>query len=350
MRYSVILLALLVYAAPAIAQHPEYQHFDPRPMVTADDYARAEQFLRQNTSPLVFGATVRPNWLENGRFWYQNTFQEGSEFIMVDAGRRTRERAFDHERLAEALSAAADTTYEAFDLPFSTFEFAHEGRMIVFDVGDGHFGCDIRDYVCTAGEGSSQPGDRNAVVSPDGMKAAFIRDFNLWVRDVETGRETQLTTDGIEDFGYATNNAGWTKSDRPVLLWSPDSRKLTTFQHDARGVGEMYLVTTAVGHPELEAWKYPLPEDSVIDALVGLPSPVSRPPSRWGAERRRIAAGVRVHLSRPQARGAPGRRSGDGGGAGRSGGEGRDLLRVGLQHGELALPARVQRGPLVLPA
>ena len=264
MRYSVILLALLVYAAPAVAQHPEYQHFDPRPVVTADDYARAEQFLRQNTSPLVFGATVRPNWLENGRFWYQNTFSEGSEFIMVDAGRRTRERAFDHERLAEALSAAADTMYEAFDLPFSRFEFAHEGRMIVFDVGDGHFGCDIRDYVCTAGEGSSQPGDRNAVVSPDGMKAAFIRDFNLWVRDVETGCETQLTTDGIEDFGYATNNAGWTKSDRPVLLWSPDSRKLTTFQHDARGVGEMYLVTTAVGHPELEAWKYPLPEDSVI--------------------------------------------------------------------------------------
>ena len=49
------------------------------------------------------------------------------------------------------------------------------------------------------------------------------------------------------------------RSDRPVLLWSPDSRKIATFQHDARGVGEMYLVTTNVGHPELDAWKYPLP-------------------------------------------------------------------------------------------
>jgi dipeptidyl aminopeptidase/acylaminoacyl peptidase len=236
-----------------------------RPIVTADDYARAEKFLRQNTSPLVFGATVRPNWLESGRFWYQNTFSGGSEFIMVDPGRRSRERAFDHERLAEALSAVAGETYEPFDLPFSTFEFAHDGRAIVFDVEADHYACDIRDYECTAGEGpSQQPGDRNAIASPDGTKAAFIRDFNLWVRDVESGRETQLTTDGIEDFGYATNNAGWTKSDRPVVLWSPDSRKLTTFQHDGRGVGEMYLVSTNVGHPELQAWLYPLPEDSVI--------------------------------------------------------------------------------------
>jgi dipeptidyl aminopeptidase/acylaminoacyl peptidase len=105
---------------------------------------------------------------------------------------------------------------------------------------------------------------RTSVASPDGKYAAFIRDFNLWVRDTETGDETQLTTDGIEDFGYATNNAGWVKSDRPVLVWSPDSKMIATFQHDGRGVGEMYLVSTNVGHPRLEAWKYPLPEDTVI--------------------------------------------------------------------------------------
>ena len=70
--------------------------------------------------------------------------------------------------------------------------------------------------------------------------------------------------DGIEDFGYATNNAGWIKRDDPVVTWSPDSRKLATFQHDGRGVSMMYLVRTQVGEPELEAWRYPLPGDSVI--------------------------------------------------------------------------------------
>ena len=51
------------------------------------------------------------------------------------------------------------------------------------------------------------------VRSPDGTRAAFVRDYNLWVRDVATGAETQLTTDGIKDFAYATNDAGWTRSD-----------------------------------------------------------------------------------------------------------------------------------------
>ena len=64
-----------------------------------------------------------------------------------------------------------------------------------------------------------------------------------------TGRETPLTKDGVKDFGYATDNAGWTRSDRPILRWSPDSKKIATFQQDQRSVGEMYLVDTTVGHP-----------------------------------------------------------------------------------------------------
>ena len=82
-----------------------------------------------------------------------------------------------------------------------------------------------------------------------------------------TGAETQLTTDGVKDFGYATDNAGWVSSDRPILLWSPDSKKIATFQQDQRGVGEMYLVSTAVGHPKLTAWKYPLPGDAVVTTI-----------------------------------------------------------------------------------
>jgi hypothetical protein len=71
----------------------------------------------------------------------------------------------------------------------------------------------------------------------------------------------------VKDFGYATDNAGWAKSDRPVVLWSPDSKRVATFQQDQRGVGEMYLVETKVGHPTLQAWKYPLPGDDVVTTI-----------------------------------------------------------------------------------
>ena len=101
-------------------------------------------------------------------------------------------------------------------------------------------------------------------LSPNGKLAAYIEDFNLWIRNTKTGKRIQLTFDGEKDYGYATNNAGWIQSKGPVLKWSPKSDKIATFRQDARGVGEMYLTTTNVGHPKLQAWKYALPGDEKI--------------------------------------------------------------------------------------
>ena len=71
----------------------------------------------------------------------------------------------------------------------------------------------------------------------------------------------------MKSFGYATDNAGWKHSDRAIGLWSPDSKKIATFQQDERGVGLMHLVTTSTGHPRLDSWAYPLPGDSVITTI-----------------------------------------------------------------------------------
>jgi dienelactone hydrolase len=155
-------------------------------------------------------------------------------------------------------------------------EFSADGLAISFNIGPRRFKCDRQGSQCSSearpsagsgGQGRAAASTRNDVLSPDKKSAAFIRDYNLWVRDVASNKETQLTTDGVKDFGYATDNAGWVKSDRPVLLWSPDSKKIATFQQDQRNVGEMYLVDTKVGHPTLQAWKYPLPGDDVVTTI-----------------------------------------------------------------------------------
>src|SRR5262249_49157465 len=100
-----------------------------------------------------------------------------------------------------------------------------------------------------------------------GKLTAFIRDNNLYVRDLATSKETQLTTDGVKDFGYATDNAGWTMSDRPIVVWSPDSKKIATFQQDQRETGEMYLVDTRLPHPHFMAWKCALPGDDKVTMI-----------------------------------------------------------------------------------
>jgi dienelactone hydrolase len=277
-----ILAASLFTTISVVAQQ---RAADAPRTLTAADYARAEKLLAYNTAPLVFRSGVRPSWLPGDRFWYRVTTPDGSEFVLVDPVKGTRAPAFNHANVAAALSAAAGTIYDARHLPFTQFDFSADERMISFTVRQRRWRCALQTNQCmvegSADTGSGTPRGRAGaaieVLSPDKKRAAFIRDFNLWVRDVAGGKETQLTTDGVKDFGYATDNAGWVHSDRAILLWSPDSKKIATFQQDQRKVGEMYLVETKVGHPALQAWKYPLPGDPVVTTIQRVIIDVDQP-------------------------------------------------------------------------
>lgn len=239
-------------------------------VLTADDYAHAERFLSYNTSRYVDHESVRPEWLQNDRFWFRDMTANGSRFLLADPAKDKLSPAFDQQKLANAISKATGKKYTASMLPFYTFKYTDDGKAIIFYVRGKYWKCDLRTYQCTESDekelsqnGSSyRKSNPNEVVSPDGKLAAFIKDWNLWVRDLATGKETQLTTDGIPDFGYATDNASWRHSDRPVLLWSPDSKKIATFKQDQRHVKDMYLVSTNVGAPHLEKWKYEFPMDT----------------------------------------------------------------------------------------
>jgi len=246
-----------------------------RRAMTPDDYARAERALGPTVGRLVSGIPGRPIWLPDGRAAYRVSTPTGGQFVVVDPRRRTRAAAFDHARLAEAVSAAVGRRVTADSLPFSSFDLSPDGQLI-FESGK-RWRCDLTAYRCTAAESTRRAPPPNSIVSPDSTRAVFIRSNNLWMTDLTSGAETALTTDGVEDFGYGTNNAGWVKSDEPVVTWSPDSRKIATFQHDGRGVSRMYLVRTSVGAPELEAWRYPLPGDSVIFRIQRVVIDVSGP-------------------------------------------------------------------------
>src|SRR3546814_19508178 len=94
------------------------------------------------------------------------------------------------------------------------------------------------------------------MLSPDESREAFIRYWNLWVRYTATGKETQLTTYGVKDYGYATGDAGWKHTDKAIMVWSPDSTKIATFRQDQRSTSTMILVGTDVGAPKVVQLKY----------------------------------------------------------------------------------------------
>ncbi len=228
-------LATNVVVLASVATTPLASQQSTR-VVTSADYDRAASQLAPSLAGLVVGGTVAATWLPDDKFWYRTTGATGPQVVLVDPAKKTR--------------LVCDVTRS--NCP---------GVPATADSGAGRGGRG-------AGGGGGRGGAAgNAVTSPDGKRAAFIRDWNLWVRDVATGQEKRLTTDGVTNFGYATDNAGWAASDRAMVLWSPDSKKIATQQQDERKVGDMFLVEMKIGHPVLKSWKYPLPGDSVVAML-----------------------------------------------------------------------------------
>ncbi len=337
-----ILFALVAFAASTgLAQ---VQSAVPRTAVTAADYARAEKFLAAAVNPLVVGGSVTVNRLPGERFWYRSVTPDGVTFYIVTPSAKSRVPAFDHGKLAAALATAAGAKIDPKQLPFQTIQPSADGASVSFDYDRRRWTCDVQGTACAAsgdaagadaaaggrggrGGGTARgAGAPPAVTSPDGKRAVFIRDWNLVVRDVATRQETALTKDGEKDFGYATDNAGWASSERAIVLWSPDSKKIATYQQDERKVGDMHLVETKAGHPVLRSWKYPLPGDENVAMMhrvdhrsrygEGRPLPDAArlpprdawrqlQPERHAVEPRRVAAGLRVDVARPQAGGRP---------------------------------------------
>ncbi|AOW77373.1 peptidase S9 [Colwellia sp. PAMC 20917] len=231
--------------------------------LSVDDYKKAEQQLSSYTSKLVTGTVDYPLWSSNDTLVYRSHTEDGDKFFKVDINSQKKSLAFDHKKLAESLARITDSEVNHDKFPFTQVEFI-SANNIKFSVKAKSYQCDLTHYLCQLDELSQKSAEN---LSPDGKRAVFIRDHNLWLRDLITDKESQLTTDGIKDFGYATNNAGWVRRDSPVVTWAPDSKKLTTFKHDGRNVGDMGIVSTAVGHPTIDVWKYPLPGDEHIFAI-----------------------------------------------------------------------------------
>lgn len=254
-------LALALFATAAAAQTKT---------LTKEDYARAEQRLGYNTGTLVDHA-VEPAWLDDNQLWYRDHDAKGDLYLRMDATTGKTEPAFDQAKLAKALSKATGKPVKAEKLSVTGYEMTADGR---YDIAlrAKHYLCDLKGRgTCVAKDAEKKSdnakSDGPGVLSPDKKREAFIRDWNLWIRDIVGGKETQLTRDGVKDYGYATDNAGWTHSDRAILVWSPDSKQIATFQQDQRKTGEMTLVSTNVGHPKVETWKYPLVGDKDITMI-----------------------------------------------------------------------------------
>lgn len=246
---------------------PFFSMAQSKDSVTLGDYQRAESLLAPTVNRLVDNPSLTANWLDGNRFWFAKKEKGVTGYFLQD--RKSSRSILNMDKLAAALSKQTGKKVSPKELNLFGMNFSSDLKEASFFTDGSSWKYNIGGGALTKGSDTGQTRrsfsfNANVGISPDGTKRAFIKDDNLWIQEVKTGKEYALTTDGVKDFGYATDNAGWKHSDNPILLWSKDSKMIATFQQDQRKVGDMYLVTTNVGHPKLEQWKYPLPGDKDV--------------------------------------------------------------------------------------
>ena len=223
-KLSALSVALVLLSVPAAAQ------------VTGADYQRAQTLRQRYESAAVF-VPETPTWVgTTHRFYYRRSLANGFEFVMVDADTREKSAAFDHNRLADALSRASGRAYTGTRLPFQNFNFNEALSAIEMSIDGARWTCTLADYACRTpdvpppGEirrGISGPvrGDISQVtprprLSPDGKWMAFIDNYNIALRPFGGDKRMTLSTDGSEGNYY----------DGASIAWSPDSSRVAAYR------------------------------------------------------------------------------------------------------------------------
>ena len=267
------------------------------------EYLQAEKFTSDKLRTMLFSTTVDPHWFQQGNsFWYTYKTSEGTFWYVVNPNTRSKTLLFNREEMAAQLTEIVKDPFEARQLPISNLKAKEDGRTFTFEVTSTkdkvekkddsgkkgksgkevfYFSYDYPTRKLTHLKDKEEEPKRLAwgSVSPDKKTVVYAKDLNLYrmsFEDYEKARkdekdstivEIQLTTDGMEDFGYGipysmlnTDTLCNGKRRRVSGVWSPDSRHFVTVVSDDRAVKDLWVIDVMANpRPTLETYKYQMP-------------------------------------------------------------------------------------------
>lgn len=235
---------------------------------TVEDYNRAYELREKYNAKHVLYAGVVPHWVDQtSAFWYVRQTEKGKEYVKVDAASKTRTALFDQQKMAAALTEKAGREINAYNLPLQncrlnisldTLRFQLDGKFWAYSIKNNRLLDEgaiplrgkERHWMEVDDEKEGRP-----VTSPDGKWTAFIKNDNVYVREVATGKEKQLSQDGTLSNYYSS-----------YIQWSPDSKSVVSCRIRPVEKRYVYYVESSPAdqaQPKLHKQEYAKPGDEL---------------------------------------------------------------------------------------
>uniref|UniRef100_UPI0040283C8E DPP IV N-terminal domain-containing protein n=1 Tax=Phocaeicola plebeius TaxID=310297 RepID=UPI0040283C8E len=235
---------------------------------TVEDYNRAYALREKYNAKHVLYAGVVPHWVDQtSAFWYVRQTEKGKEYVKVDAASKKRTALFDQQKMASALTEKAGREINAYNLPLQncrlnisldTLRFQLDGKFWAYSIKNNR----LLDEGAIPSRGKERhwmevddEKEGSPVTSPDGKWTAFIKNDNVYVREVATGKEKQQSQDGTLSNYYSS-----------YIQWSPDSKSVVSCRIRPVEKRYVYYVESSPAdqaQPKLHKQEYAKPGDEL---------------------------------------------------------------------------------------
>jgi dipeptidyl aminopeptidase/acylaminoacyl peptidase len=262
-----VLLSVTFYTVRA--QKPELTPYAPKSTEVADAYLlsnRMDTLLRN----IPTNNEIIPFWKEDGSaFWYRKNLPgKNWEYIYVEAATGNRKAAFDAVKLAQSLEKFTGKALNPLRLNFTALYFPDQKEEVKLKLLNKGYRLDLNDYHVSELKDTNiytydakRPLQQQVSrwdtllvksLSPDGKSEIIIKGGNLYVIDVTSKAESQLSSDGSVDKPYGN------------FAWSPDGKMIIAYKTDPKEIKKVhYVLSSAPGttRGQLHSREYAQPGD-----------------------------------------------------------------------------------------
>ena len=211
-----------------------------------------------------------------------NSMKDGKTYASFEKGQLNIYN-YKTGKLEKTLFGIADLTMHPDSLPIGLQNYelsANEDKMLCLTDMESiyrhsfHANYYVYDFATKTLQPLSKNGkQRLATFSPDATKVAFMRDNNLFIKDLKTGEEKQFTNDGL--YNHIINGApDWVYEEEfsfsQGFYWSPDSKKIAFMKFDESNVREFQMEEFEGLYPDWYSFKYPKAgeDNSIVEIYV----------------------------------------------------------------------------------